>query len=221
MDQYAPEGPTGLRKCQASNPTTEDMTNDTPTNAPAQKIVTTPLTRKTHRTAVAVVPPAAIWPPIQAIRREHDRQFQRWMPHINLLYPFVPPEDFPAAVPLLLEACQHLPAFPVTLQDVRYFLHAARRATIWLAPEPCAALVHLFHRLQEVCPHHNELGRFPHGFTPHLSIAQADSRTVLQLLLPQLTRQWQPRQFDVTALAVLQRDGEQPFRIAHWLPLET
>jgi 2'-5' RNA ligase len=184
-----------------------------------QKIMTPPLTRKTHRTAVAIVPPEAVWPPIQAIRRVHDRHFQRWMPHINLLYPFVPPEDFPAAVPLLLAACQRLPAVPTTLQDVRYFPHAARRATIWLAPEPRAALVHLFNRLQAVCPHHNDLGRFAHGFTPHLSIAQADSRAMLQQLLPQLTHQWHPQQFDVTALALLQRDAEQPFRIAHWLPL--
>ena len=195
------------------------MTNDTPAKAKVQKNVNTPFIHKTHRTAVAIVPPAAVWPPIQAIRREHDRQFQRWMPHINVLYPFVPPPDFPAVVPQLRDVCQQVPAFSVALHDVRYFMHAARRATIWLAPEPRAPLVQLYHRLQEVCPHHNDLGRFPQGFTPHLSIGQADSPARLHQLLPQLTHEWQPRQFELTGIAILQRDAEQPFRIAHWLPL--
>jgi hypothetical protein len=60
---------------------------------------------KTHQTAVAVVPPQEVWGPIQAIRERHDRQFRRWMPHVNLLYPFYPPERFEEALPRLIEAC--------------------------------------------------------------------------------------------------------------------
>jgi hypothetical protein len=56
---------------------------------------------KTHQTAVAVVPPREVWGPIQAIREKHDRQFRRWSPHINLLYPFYPPERFEQALPPL------------------------------------------------------------------------------------------------------------------------
>jgi hypothetical protein len=43
----------------------------------------------THHTVIAVVPPEQVWGPIQDIRRRHDRQhIRRWMPHVNLLYPF-------------------------------------------------------------------------------------------------------------------------------------
>ena len=63
---------------------------------------------KTHHTAVAVLPPEEIWEPIQAIRRRHDRQFRRWMPHINLLYPFVPRAQWATAVPLLTAATQRI-----------------------------------------------------------------------------------------------------------------
>lgn len=38
---------------------------------------------KTHRTAVVAMPPPEVWEPIQAIRRQHDRNVQRWMPHIT------------------------------------------------------------------------------------------------------------------------------------------
>jgi len=47
---------------------------------------------KSHRTAIAAIPPPECWEPIQAIRRVHDRQIGRWMPHVNLLYPFVTPD---------------------------------------------------------------------------------------------------------------------------------
>ena len=47
---------------------------------------------KTHHTAVVAMPPPEVWEPIQAIRRQHDRNVHRWMPHITLLYPFMPHE---------------------------------------------------------------------------------------------------------------------------------
>ncbi len=45
----------------------------------------------TYTTGLVVIPPEAAWPPIQAIRAEHDRKLRRWMPHITLIYPFLPP----------------------------------------------------------------------------------------------------------------------------------
>jgi hypothetical protein len=39
---------------------------------------------------LVIIPPEAVWEPIQAIRRRHDRKLRRWMPHITLLYPFRP-----------------------------------------------------------------------------------------------------------------------------------
>jgi len=44
----------------------------------------------------------------------HDRQIGRWMPHINLLYPFVPAGDVEKAVLLLAEWCASMAPFTVT-----------------------------------------------------------------------------------------------------------
>ena len=42
-----------------------------------------------HTSAVVLVPPRDLWAPIQAIRATNDKSYLRWMPHVNLLYPFL------------------------------------------------------------------------------------------------------------------------------------
>ena len=42
----------------------------------------------THQTGQVIIPPPTAWPPIQAIRAEHDRKLRRRMPHITPIYPF-------------------------------------------------------------------------------------------------------------------------------------
>jgi hypothetical protein len=47
---------------------------------------------KAHTAAVCIAPPYACWAPIQDARCFSDKSFVRWMPHINLLYPFLSDE---------------------------------------------------------------------------------------------------------------------------------
>src|SRR5581483_712431 len=125
--------------------------------------------------AVAIVPPQDAWPPIQALRERHDRQFHRWPPHLNLLYPFYQPGRFDDALPRLIAACARVAVFTVTLTEFRFFHHSSRKATLWLAPEPGEKLVALQAALQAACPDCDDLSRFAAGFTPHLSVGQAGS----------------------------------------------
>ena len=108
---------------------------------------------KTHHTAVAALPPPAVWEPIQGIRRRYDRQIHRWMPHVNLLYPFLPQAHFVTAVPLLTAAAGRAPAFQVTLRTFRSFTHRSGRCTMWLDPEPQDAFVRLQALLHEAGTH--------------------------------------------------------------------
>jgi len=174
---------------------------------------------KTHRTSVVVIPPPEVWEPIQAIRRQHDRQIHRWMPHVNLLYPFVPREQFDLAVPLLTAACQQVSAFDATLSTFRSFTHASGRSTLWLAPEPQALFVQLQEVLHLAFPDFNDQSRFSGGFTPHLSVGQVASRRELQSLTAMLQAEWQPLPFPIAAVALIWREADGPFQVEHWLSL--
>lgn len=177
------------------------------------------VTSKTHQTAVAIVPPQEVWGPIQVIRERHDRQVRRWPPHINLLYPFYPPDRFDEATPRLASTCTQIVPFLITLAEFRFFQHSSRKATLWLAPEPKEALVRLQAALQAACPECDDLSRFAAGFTPHLSVGQAGSAEEAQRLKDAWQRVWEPIRFDLSAVTLLRRERNTPFQIERWIPL--
>ncbi len=170
---------------------------------------------KTHQTSVVAMPADDVWEPIQAIRREHDRQIYRWMPHINLLYPFCPRDQFQPeqVIPRLEAACRQVPSFDATLATFKYFTHGASRATIWLAPEPRDAFVRLQATLQDNFPAYGEQSRHRGGFTPHLSVGQVSSRRALHTLLVTLQTNWMPVKFHLDAVALIWRTADSPFEV--------
>jgi 2'-5' RNA ligase len=91
---------------------------------------------KTYQTAVVVIPPESCWEQIQIIRRQHDRQVRRWMPHITLLYPFRPRDQFDAVARELRTACVVIEPFEARLTELQEFRHGQDAYTLWLAPEP-------------------------------------------------------------------------------------
>jgi 2'-5' RNA ligase len=179
--------------------------------------------RKTHATAVVLIPPAERCEPIQAIRRVHDRQVRRWMPHITLLYPFVPREQFDEAAAKVTAVGAGIEPFEVRLADFRSFHHGGKSHTMWLAPEPPAPLVRLQAALRAAFPHCDDVSRYPQGFTPHLSVGQARGRDRLQSVLAELQRAWTPLTFRTCGVSLIWR-GEPPddaFRVDRECPFST
>ncbi len=173
------------------------------------------------KTAVVIIPPETVWPPIQSIRQQHDRQVRRWMPHITLLYPFRPREAFATVAPALEQVCTGMKPFPVTLAQFYSFSQARGRYTLWLAPEPAAPLVELQTALWQVVPDCDDTRRFRHGFTPHLSVGQVHGHDTMSRLVAALQNDWSPVQFTVMDVCLIWRNDppDDIFRVAQRLPL--
>jgi 2'-5' RNA ligase len=172
---------------------------------------------KTHESAVVVIPPEAVWEPIQRIRRAHDAKVGRWMPHVTLLYPFRPRPDFPAARPGLERAAARVAPFSVALARFRSFAHGRGRCTVWLAPEPAGPLLALEAALLAEFPDCDDVSRPGRGgFTPHLSVGQFEDGDEA---IAALERAWTPVRLEVDAIAAIARAGEEPFRVHERVPL--
>jgi 2'-5' RNA ligase len=148
------------------------------------------MTAKTHKTAVVLIPPEEVWEPIQAIRRQHDRQVRRWMPHVTLLYPFLPRESFDEVGQKLSVACRAIEPFATRLAEFRHFDHGRGRNTLWLAPEPKDAFVRLQAALESAVPECSDVSQHPDGFTPHLSVGQVRGYDNTMTLKTELQRDW-------------------------------
>ncbi len=159
---------------------------------------------KTHLSAVVVIPPKELWEPIQAIRREHDKGFRRWTPHLTLLYPFAPKRDFNKVLPELAQVGWAHKPFSLTLAKFGSFRHG-RDYTLWLEPEPAAPLIALQAALTQALPTFGDTGSFKDGFTPHLSVGQIEGKGKLEHLKRDLQATWRPLSFTVGELALISR----------------
>ena len=175
---------------------------------------------KTHKTAVVLIPPREVWAPIQAIRQVHDAHFRRWMPHITLLYPFRPWEEFAELAVRFREALRTVTPFEVVLANFRYFPHRGNRFTLWLEPQPREPLVKLQTALWQVVPDCDDTRRFRNGFTPHLSVGQVRGKRQREKLLEALQRDWQPLRFIVREVALIWRNDppDDVFRAVEVIP---
>jgi 2'-5' RNA ligase len=134
----------------------------------------------TYKTALALLPPAAITPAIESVRRVHDRHFERWPPHINLIYPFrvSPSETTEQGIRLKSDMRARIEAVATTFQPFRVslsadppgtFVHSPRSRTVWMGPSS-ESLQRLQAALQSEFA---ECDADRRPYTPHLTLGQA------------------------------------------------
>jgi poly(A) polymerase len=174
----------------------------------AAAITTTLDAAPTHRTALAWLLPETESASVQALRADHDPSYARWMPHVNLVYGFVPEAHFAAAAQAIAAvARQHAP-FDARFERMGWFEHASSH-TGWIAPEPAAPWKRLQAELEALFPR-CRAQKSADGFTPHLTVARLPRPQPLPL---------EPIATRVDRLALISRRGDEPFAVRHEIEL--
>ena len=174
--------------------------------------------QKVHTSALCWIPASEQQPTIQALRRQYDKQINRWPPHVNMLYPFVPLAEFESAAARLSEVLRDHAPFSVVLSRVTSFRHSKKSLTAWLEPAPLAASV--WQELQAACQ-----AAFPHctdqtsrgAFVPHLTIGQFTADDPIE----QLASEWSCVDGCLVGdLCLIHRAGPtEPFEVQWRVPL--
>ncbi|KAK8105847.1 hypothetical protein PG999_009206 [Apiospora kogelbergensis] len=82
-----------------------------------------------HDTALCIIPPRQLWPSLNSLRSLYDKSYERWPPHINLVYPFVKAEALPQATAQIADQFRSRntgassQTLPVSLDAADVFVH--------------------------------------------------------------------------------------------------
>lgn len=144
------------------------------------------------------------------------------MPHVTLLYPFTPKENFNKVLPELAQVGWEQRPLGLTLASFRWFRHGRESYTVWLAPEPEEAVVKLHGALVRALPGFADTGSFKGGFSPHLSVGQVEGTAKLRRLVDELQAGWEPLRFTVSELSLISRKDppNDVFRVDRQIALE-
>ncbi|MHA2006591.1 MAG: 2'-5' RNA ligase family protein [Promethearchaeota archaeon] len=161
---------------------------------------------KVYTSAVVIIPPKEKWAPIQEIRKLYDRNIDRWMPHITLLYPFRSQNEYQNLEIIFTEVCKKFKPFEVSLKDFRYFIQRHQSYTLWLDPEPNNSIIKLQAEILQLVPDCNEVNKFKNGFRPHLSLGQIKGRTELLDIVTLLQKKWKEIKFIVDKVCFISQE---------------
>jgi poly(A) polymerase len=161
-----------------------------------------------YESILVIIPPEDLFPQIQAIRQQYDAGFANIVPHITLLYGFLPDRYFDEVVDLIAPILAKIEPFTVTLTDFEIFTHQ-KSSTAYLRPvaTPEGALHQLQATLNRLFPQcYEQSTKTAAGFNPHLSVGQFANPQEAMAKLPQ----WHPQKFPVDKIALLSRRRNEP-----------
>ncbi|CAD7929258.1 unnamed protein product [Amoebophrya sp. A120] len=151
--QHVPEGVTYFGPAASGKNSKEGssvLSNKAKASQSKNKVVANlKLQEMSRHSAVCLIPPgaqpqlASFYAKVEAVRRDHDKAYHKWMPHVNLLFPFVKGFEANDATdgmkesPLLKSlqaACKKLSPFKIRFSRVGKFSQKGS-ATLHLVPE--------------------------------------------------------------------------------------
>jgi RNA 2',3'-cyclic 3'-phosphodiesterase len=160
----------------------------------------------THQTAMCLLPPEKYWQEIQSIRSIHDKAYRRWMPHINLIYPFFPEADFDQIRERLEVIFQNMSPFVIEFDasSVNYFKQKGQECTFHLRPKETQRIAELHDILM------NELFKDKMNSTPfeaHLTLGQTTKSRISDIMI-EMKAKWSPIKFTIDRISMISRGND-------------
>ena len=171
--------------------------------------------KKVFHTALIISPPAELSDQIQAIRKVNDSAFARWMPHINLSFPFLPPDEFELGHKHLQKEFRDFPSFTLKFGKINYFTHA-KKCVVYLQPEVSNKEIHeIQDKIVNTFPFlDDQTKKSDVGFTPHLTLGQFDKNSIKKTV-EKLQADFKPIEFKCKGIYLIQREGtDAPFYVS-------
>jgi 2'-5' RNA ligase len=122
-------------------------------------------------TALSILIPDKFCNAINLIRQKHDKAHNRWMPHINLFFPFVDPRYFSTVKDLLL----NIPAICIKLDRIESF----KGRVYYLTASDSKELHDMYSKIKQQLGGMVRVEDSKLNFSPHMTIGQnLDKNTI-------------------------------------------
>lgn len=171
-------------------------------------------------TSICIIPPRHLWESIDSLRALYDKAYEKWPPHVNLIYPFVPKRKLEQAWELLSPAVESWSRenresgsrLSVTLDSADAFVHKHSNTLYRYdsSHERRSALTSLRRTLLRSMRQDARAS----SFTAHLTIGQTeDAGSNTHRFLLDKVRMLPPATWDVEELCILTREGSAGMRL--------
>ena len=171
---------------------------------------------KNTRCALCIIPPNELMEYIQSVRKEHDSAYERWMPHINLFFPFVDFDKLDEVYAILNITLSKFPPFMINLKSFDYFKRK-KDATTHLVPETSSnELIDLHQVIQKSLglPTPNK------EYHPHLTVGQF-KKSVVDEEITKMSSEFPGTSFQCDKIYLITRDKDTPFKVLKEISLAT
>lgn len=161
----------------------------------------------THLTALCIIPPENLWKPIQEIRSVHDKAYARWMPHINLLYPFVPESEFDQVKEKLENILAEKAPFDIEFDtsSFHYFEQKGQQCTFHLRPKVSEKVIEIQKLICDAFS--DDSNSTAPSFEAHLTLGQVPKFRISDVII-EMKSKWTPMRFKVDRLSMISRQDD-------------
>ena len=195
-------------------------------------------TKISVESALCIIPPKSQWNKIQEIRKKHDPAYYRWMPHINILFPFIDQKYFNLISIYISNTIikeNNIKSFKIHLNSFDVFdrvktnknkygnnnnvRNPNKMETLWLKPQGCyKELQKLFNlskkEWMKCATKHGKQSKY----IPHLTVGKFKIKEINRFK-NRFQTSWKPISFQCDAIYLISRQGNEPFKIKHKLSL--